>query len=178
MSDRIRPELANRGHELLALFGMLFLGASITAAAHGDAALARQMHEEATQAADRMRPHYDTHQTVFGRANIAVHRVAALVRLHRGGRAVGYAHRIDPTLIGTLTPERKASFLLDLAQAHTDIGHYDDATRTLAQAEHAAPEEVRCRPVAHSLLRSLLDTVRGESSRTLRQLAARAGVTA
>jgi transcriptional regulator with XRE-family HTH domain len=178
MADRIRPELADREHELLSLFGMLFLAASITAAAQDDAALALEMHEEAREAADRMGPHHDTHRTVFGRANVAVHRVAALVRVHEGGRALEYSHRIAPTLIDTLTPERKASYLLDLAQAYTHVGHYDDATRSLAQAEHVAPEEVHCRPLAHGLLRSLLDTTSGESSRTLRQIAARAGVTA
>ncbi|MGH3854066.1 MAG: helix-turn-helix domain-containing protein [Pseudonocardiaceae bacterium] len=178
MADRIRPELADREHELLSLFGMLFLAASTTAAAQDDAALTLAMHEEAAEAADRMGPHHDSHQTSFGRANVAVHRVAALVRLHEGGRAVEYAQRIDPTLTATLPPERKASYLLDLAKAHTHIGRYDDATRTLAQAEHVAPEEVRCRPLAHGLLRSLLDTTSGESSRILRQMAARAGVTA
>jgi len=178
MADRIRPELADREHELLSLFGMLFLAASITAAAQDDAVLARQMHDEAAEAAERMGSHHDTHRTVFGRANVAVHRVAALVRLHEGGRALEYARRIDPKLIESLTPERKASYLLDLARAHAYGGHYDDATRTLAQAEHVAPEEVRCRPLAHGLLRQLLDVVSGESSRTLRQMAARAGVTA
>ncbi len=178
MADRIRPELANREHKLLSLFGMLFLAASITAATQDDAALALEMHEEAAKAADRIGPHHETHRTSFGQANVAVHRVGALVRLHEGGRAVEYAHRIDPRLIGTVTPERKASYLLDLTRAHTQIGHYDDATQALAQADHVAPEEVRCRPLAHGLLRSLLDTTSGESSRTLRQMAKRAGVTA
>lgn len=178
MTDRIRPELRDREQELLSLFGMLFLAASMTAAAHDDAALALEMHEQADEAAERMRAHHDTHRTSFGLANVAVHRVAALVRLHEGDRALEYAQRIDPILIGTLTPERKASYLLDLAQAHTRIGHYDDATRTLAQAERVAPEEVRCRPLAHRLLQSLLETTSGDSSRILRQMAARAGLPA
>ena len=178
MADRIRPELTGREHELLSLFGMLFLAAAITAATQGDAALALTMHEQAADAAERMRPHHDTHLTSFGRANVAVHRVAALVRLHEGGRALEYARHIDPTLMRTLTPERTASYLLDLTQAHIHVGHYDDATRTLGQAEYVAPEEVRCRPPAHGLLRSLLDTASGESSRTLRQMALRAGITA
>jgi hypothetical protein len=178
MADRMRPELADREHELLALFGMLLLAASITAATQDDAALALAMHEQAANVAERMGSHHDTHRTVFGQANVSVHRVAALVRLHEGGRAVEYAHRIHPALIATLTPERKASYLLDLAQAHTHIGHYDDATRTLVHAERIAPEEVRCRPLAHGLVRSLLDTTSGESSRTLRQIAVRAGITA
>jgi hypothetical protein len=178
MADRIRPELAHREHELLSLFGMLFLAASMTAAAQNDAALALAMHEEAAEAAERMRAHHDTHRTSFGPANVAVHRVAALVRLHEGGRALEYARRINPPLLGTLTAERRASYLLDLAQAHTHVGHYDDATRTLVQAEHVVPEEVRCRPLAHGLLQSLLDTTSGESSRILRQMAIRAGLPA
>jgi hypothetical protein len=60
--------------------------------------LAVAMHEEAAGAADHMGPHHDTHQTSFGRANVAVHRVTTLVRLHEGGRAVEYAQRIDTTL--------------------------------------------------------------------------------
>lgn len=178
MADRMRAELANREHELLSLFGMLLLAASMTAAAHDDAALALEMHEQAADAANRMQAHHETHRTGFGSANVAVHRVAALVRLHEGGRALEYAQRIDPILISSLTPERKASYLLDLAQAHTHVGHYDDATRTLAQAEHVAPEEVRCRPLAHGLLQSLLETASGESRRILRQMAARAGIPA
>ena len=47
----------------------------------------------------------------------------------------------------------------------------------LAHAEHIAPEEVRCRPFAHGLVRSLLDSTSGESSRTLRQIAAKTGIT-
>ncbi len=128
--------------------------------------------------ADRMRPCHDTHQTSFGRANVAVHRVAALVRLHEGGRALEYAQGIDAALVGTLPPERKANYLLDLAQALIQVGHYSDAVRTLSEAEHVAAEEVRCRPLTHGLMRSLLDTTSGESGRLVRQMAIRAGLTA
>jgi len=48
----------------------------------------------------------------------------------------------------------------------------------LLQAEQVAPEEVRCRPLAHGLLRSLLDHATGESARLVRDMATRAGVTA
>ncbi len=118
----------------------------------------RAMHQEAEAAADRMGPRHDTHQTSFGRANVVVHRVAALVWLHEGGRALEYAQGIDAALLGTLPPERKANYLLDQAQALVQVGRYPDAARTLGEAEHVAAEEVRCRPLAHGLLRSLLDT--------------------
>ncbi len=178
MADRMRPQLAAREHELRSLYGMLFLAASIAAARQDDAALAFAMHQEAEAAAGRMGPRHDTHQTSFGPANVAVHRVAALVRLHEGGRALEYAQGIDTALLGTLPPERKANYLLDLAQALVQVGRYSDAVRTLGEAEHVAAEEVRCRPLAHSLLRSLLDTTSGESGRLVCQMAIRAGLTA
>ncbi|MGH3937218.1 MAG: helix-turn-helix domain-containing protein [Pseudonocardiaceae bacterium] len=178
MADRMRLQLTARDHELCSLYGMLFLAATIAAARQGDATLAFAMHEEAAAAAERMGPRHDTHQTSFGSANVAVHRVAALVRLHEGGRALEYAQSIDPTLIGTLPPERKANYLLDLTLALTQVGRYSDAVRMLNQAEHVAAEEVRCRPLAHSLLQSLLDTTSGESGRLVQQMAVRAGLTA
>lgn len=48
----------------------------------------------------------------------------------------------------------------------------------LGEAAHVAAQEVRCRPLAHGLLRSLLDTTSGESGRLVRQMAIRAGLPA
>ncbi|MGH3776206.1 MAG: hypothetical protein ACRDRR_10815 [Pseudonocardiaceae bacterium] len=178
MADRMRPQLRAREHELRSLYGMLFLAASIAAAHQDDAALAFAMHQEAETAAERMGPRHNAHQTSFGRANVAVHRVAALVRLHEGGRALEYSQSIDMALVETLPPERRANYLLDLTQALVQVGRYCDAVRTLGEAEHIAAEEVRCRPLAHRLLRSLMDATSGESGRLVRQLAIRAGLTA
>lgn len=177
-TDRMRAELPGREQELLSLYGMLFLVGAVTAARHDDAALALAMHQEAEIAADRMGPRHETHQTSFGRANVAVHRVAALVRLHEDGRAVEYAQGIAPALIGTLPPEHHANYLLDLTEAYIHTGYYHEAVRTLSKAEQGAPEEVRCRPLAHGLLRSLVEHTSGESSRLVRQMATRAGVPA
>lgn len=178
MADRMQPELATREHGLLSLYGMLFLAASITAAGQEDGALALAMHHEAEAAAHRMGPQHETHHTSFGRANVAVHRVAALVRLHEPGRALEYAGRIDPALVAALPPERKVNLLLDLTAARTHTGRYDDAVRAMSEAEQVAPEEVRCRPLAHGLLQLLLDNTSGESYRVVRQMATRAGVAA
>lgn len=178
MTDRMRPELAVREYELLSLYGMLFLAASITAAEQDDGALALLMHREAEAAAVRMGPDHETHHTVFGPTNVAVHRVSALVRLHEGGRALEYANSIDPASVAVLPAERKVNYFLDLTRAYAHTRQYQDAVRMLGQAERVAPEEVRCRPLAHDLLRSLLTTTSGEAGRLVRQMATRAGVTA
>ncbi|MFD9740629.1 helix-turn-helix domain-containing protein [Umezawaea sp. NPDC059074] len=178
MADGMRAEVANDEEHLLSLMGMLFLAASITAAEQENASLALAMHEQASQAAEQMQRHYRTHHTYFGRTNVAVHRVAALVRLHDSQASLRYAETIPPEAIAGLSPERRASFLLDLTEAKIMCGDYRDAARLLSQVEHTAPQEVRCRPLAHSLLRLLLANTTGEPGRMVKQMAERAGVPA
>jgi transcriptional regulator with XRE-family HTH domain len=178
MADGMRAEVAENEEDLLSLMGMLFLTASITAAEQDDAPLALVMHEEATRAAERMQRHYKTHHTYFGRTNVAIHRVAALVRLHDSHASLRFAETIPREAIASLSPERRANFLLDLTEAKIMSGEYQDAGRLLAQVEQAAPQEVRCRPLAHSLLRLLLANTTGEPGRMVKQMAERAGVPA
>jgi len=177
MADRMRTEVNGNEVQLLSLYGMLYLAASITAAKQEDAALARDMHQEAKAAAERMSPHYETHYTEFGMSNVLIHRVAALVRLYEPGRALEFATTIDPVAIAALSAERRANYLLDLTEAHSRTGHYPQAAQCLLDAEQVAPEEVRCRPLAHGLLRSLLDKTSGQSARLVRDMATRAAVT-
>ncbi|MEU4447770.1 helix-turn-helix transcriptional regulator [Actinosynnema sp. NPDC050801] len=178
MSERMRFAVPENPGSLLPLHGMLYLTASITAAKQENAALALAMHEEATRAAERMEPHYDTSDTQFGRTNVAIHRVSALVRLYEAESALRFAENIPAGAINALPPERRANYLLDLTQANTRSGKYAAATRALSQAERIAPQEVRCRPVAHTLLRTLLSVTTGEPARQVRQMAHRAGVPA
>lgn len=178
MADRMRSELPAREHELLSLYGMLFLAATVIAAGQENAALALDMHEEALATAGRLGPRHLTHQTIFGLTNVAVHRVAALVRLHEAGRALEFAQTIESKAIAALPPERKVNYLLDMTVAYANTGRYTQAARTLGEAERTAPEEVRCRPLAHGLLRSLLNNTSGEPASLVRQMAVRAGVSA
>jgi transcriptional regulator with XRE-family HTH domain len=177
MADRIRPELGDRAPELLSMYGMLYLAASIAAAHQEDADTALTMHEHAHAAAQNLDPHYQ-HHTQFGPVNVALHRVAALVRLHEAGHALEYARTIDPASVSSLPPERRVTYALDLTTAYTETGAYTDAARTLVDAERVAPEEVRCRPLAHGLLRAMLRNTSGELGRSVQRMASRAGVTA
>ena len=178
MADRMHPELAHRADELLSMYGMLFLAASITAARQDDADTALTMHEHAYAAAGQLGPGYQTHHTVFGPVNVSLHRVSALVRLHEPSQALAHAATIEPDSLAALPAERRGAYLLDLATAHTETGRYTDAAHNLMDAESVAPEEVRCRPVAHGLLRATVRNTRGELGRSVRLMADRAGVTA
>lgn len=77
-----------------------------------------------------------------------------------------------------LPPERRANYLLDLTASYAYGGNYQDAVRSLTEAERLAPQEVRCRPLAHGLLRALLSSTTGSLSRTAQSMATRAGVAA
>lgn len=178
MAERMRPELGHDEENLLALYGMLFLAASVTAAKQEDVDLARQMHEEATAVARRLRPGCQTHNTFFGPTNVAIHRIAVLVRLHENRQALDLADTINPAALALLPPERRANHFLDLTAAYASVGNFRHAVHTLAKAEQTAPEEVRCRPVSHNLLRTVLHHVTGETARITQQIAQRAGVTA
>jgi hypothetical protein len=116
------------------------------------------------------------HHTLFGLTNTQIHRVSALVRLHESGQALEFAATISPRAVAALSAERQASYLLDLTEAHAGTGNHRQAVWMLGRAEQFAPEEVRRRPLAHGLLRSLLSSTTGEPAKLARQTAERAGV--
>jgi hypothetical protein len=176
MTNRMEPELASRDRQLLSLYGMLLLPAEMAAAQNGDGDTALTMHRRAEQIARQLGPGYCDPITVFGVANVALHRIAALVRMDEGGRAVAYARTIEPQSLARLPRERKAAYLLDMAEAHRQCRQYPEATAAVVRAEQVAPEEVRRRPATHMLIRRLLDVASGQPSLLLRQLADRAGV--
>jgi len=178
MTDRMRPELGTGADELLSLYGMLHLASSIAAAKQEDTATALVMHEQAQAAAETLGPHHKMHQTFFGIANVRLHRIAALVRLHKPGQALEYARIIHPDSLSELPPERRVNYMLDVAAAYTGTGQYVEAVRTLVEAERIAPEEVRCRPLSHGLLRTTLRNTSGDAGRAVQRMAFRAGVTA
>lgn len=178
MANRMEPELASGDRQLLSLYGMLLLPAEIAAAHDGDRDTALTMHGQAEQVARRLGPGYSDPVNVFGVTNVALHRLAALVRLEEGRCAIAYAQTIDSQALARLPGERKAAYLLDLAEAHRQCRQHPEATTALVRAEQVAPEEVRCRPAAHTLIRRLLDVTAGQPAQQLRQLAERAGVAA
>ncbi|GAB3498736.1 helix-turn-helix transcriptional regulator [Amycolatopsis cihanbeyliensis] len=178
MADLLRPYLGNGDADTVPLFGMLLLSAEITASRQGNGSLAGDLHQEAVSATGRLAPEHRDHHTVFGPANVQVHRVSALVRLREGKHAIRYADTIEPSLIACLPSERQSNYLLDLTDAYTQTGSYRNALRVLIQADQLAPQEVRCRPLARRLISGLLLTNPGGADAGLRRIAHKAGVNA
>ncbi len=179
-AERLAPGLGDASPAYLSAYGMLFLKGSIAAARSSKAGLARDLHVEARQVALRLGPNPNVHWSNFGTANVAVHRVAALADLQEGGRVVEEASRLDPAELNTLARERRANHFLDVARGYAQWGKREQAVTVLLDADQLAPQEVRCRPVAHQLITELVHSYpRGTSpSVPFQRLARAAGVPA
>ncbi|KQC38000.1 helix-turn-helix transcriptional regulator [Frankia sp. ACN1ag] len=175
MADRMETQITD-DPELTSLYGMLLLPAEIAAASQGDAATALSLHEQADAVARTLAPDFSHRVTAFGVTNVELHRLAALVRLHEGAAAVAFAQTIDPARLNRLPRERRANYLLDLAEAHRQAGNPEPAIRALLDADRIAPEEVRCRPVGKQLVNDLLKRPGTRPLSELSQLAQRIGL--
>jgi hypothetical protein len=72
-----------------------------------------------------------------------------------GPRAVEAHESIAPDALTFLPAERRANHLLDVARGYAQWGKPDKAAEFLVAADALCPAEVRCRPVAQSVLREL-----------------------
>src|SRR4051812_41587395 len=78
------------------------------------------------------------------------------VRLSDGASALAFAETMPAEAVASMLRERRANYQLDLAEAHRQLGHHDQAAAALVAADKAAPEEVRCRPLGRGLVGEML----------------------
>lgn len=95
------------------------------------------------------------------------------VELGDAGQALDHAQSIDTS---TLSPERRARFLIDLATAHAMRRQIGEALHDLQEAERLTPEQTRTHRVAHAVTRDLLQLSGIRPRPELRELAERFGV--
>lgn len=174
---RMGSEIDAEPDEIAALYGMVLLAAEMSAAKLGDTHTMATMHNEALSLARRRFPagRMDR-ETAFSVANVWLHSVSANVRLREAGRALDQAAQIDPTALAALPRERRATLMLDVAEAHYQLGQKAEAGRALLAADRIAPEEARCRPSSQALLTRLINDPGLRVSAELRALAQQAGV--
>lgn len=111
--------------------------------------------------------------TAFGPVNAQLHQVNVAVTLGDAGTAVDLARRID--LAAIAVTERKASLLIDVAQAFFQWGRYEQAHAALRAAEQTAFEEVAARPAVCALARNLAALAPPGIRRDAEQFASRIG---
>ncbi|WP_442934097.1 hypothetical protein [Micromonospora sp. CPCC 205561] len=95
----------------------------------------------------------DPHRTGFGPAAVELARVVAAVELGDAGEAVRRHERaVRREEWRRLPAEHRAAYLVDAARAYLRVGDLPGAGRALVDADGVAPAEVRCRPLARTVL--------------------------
>ncbi|MEU0153932.1 helix-turn-helix domain-containing protein [Micromonospora fulviviridis] len=156
--------------------GTLLLQAALAAAAGGDDRSVRDLLDRAAGLAARIGDGADPYRTGFGPAVVEVTGVVAAVELGDAGEAV---RRHETVVRGTgwqrLPVERRAAHLVDAARAYLQVGDVPRAGRALIDANRIAPGEVRCRPVARTVIEAVARG--GPAPAGVAELAALVGLT-
>jgi transcriptional regulator with XRE-family HTH domain len=173
---RLEGDVTGRGADGLSVLGMLYLKAAMASAAIEDRAAAPCLLDQADHHAARLGADGNAVWTAYGPTNVAVHRVAAHVRLCEGTEAVAAAEGIPDPYRDALPRERRAHHLVDLARGYTQAGRREKAVETLLKAEEEAGEEVHCRPRSRQLVEDLRLLGTGSAEGRLQALAERCGL--
>jgi transcriptional regulator with XRE-family HTH domain len=155
--------------QAMALWGALTLQRAVTASRVNDSDAAYRHLERARQVADRLGEGRNDYNTEFGPTNVRLYEIAVAVELGDAGRALRTAATVDTT---GLSAERRARMLIDVARAHAQRRHVQEAVAALRQAEDITPEQVRTHDAVRQLVSDLL-TMQAPPSSELRDLAGR-----
>ncbi|HIW63275.1 MAG TPA: helix-turn-helix domain-containing protein [Candidatus Stackebrandtia excrementipullorum] len=169
---------AQRDPAAMSVYGALLLQGAMAASLSGDAATTRDLLTSAERAARLVGHGHNHYWTSFGPTNVELHRVAALVELGEGRQAISTAERIDKDALMSLVPERRAHHFLDVARACTQTGQLAEAGEAMVEADRAAPNEIRCRPLAHDILTDIIRRNPARSATSVWHLADAMGVAA
>ncbi|MGH3860741.1 helix-turn-helix domain-containing protein [Actinokineospora sp.] len=137
----------------IALSGALFLQLSVASARSNEGDEAYSYLAKAGRAAKRIGADTNNHNTEFGPTNVALHEISIAVELGDAGRALRVAEKAD---VSSLSPERQAQMLIDVARAHAQRRQTSALLETLRKAYGIAPEQVSAHPTVHDLVRDAL----------------------
>ncbi|MEV4495985.1 helix-turn-helix transcriptional regulator [Micromonospora arborensis] len=145
--------------------GTLLLQAAMAAAGCGDGRRADDLIDHAAALADRRTGTEDPHHTAFGPSAVRLARFLTALCLGDTTQAV---YRHERAIRGDgwrrLPAEHRAAHLIDAARAYLQNGDLTAAGHALADADTIAPAEVRCRPVARTLIAEIAHSGRAAAS--------------
>ncbi|GAB3279081.1 helix-turn-helix transcriptional regulator [Actinocorallia lasiicapitis] len=154
-SDALWPLADGGSPGAMSLWGGLTLQRAVAAARLNDADDAYAHIDRARRMADRLGPGHNHFNTEFGPANVSVHEVAVAVEIGDAGRALRVAQNLDPS---GLSDERRSRMLIDVARAHAQRRHVEEAISALLNAEQIAPEQIQNHRTVRQLVSDLLTT--------------------
>jgi transcriptional regulator with XRE-family HTH domain len=174
IAQALEPKIAGTADpEVLSLYGASHLVLAVAAARDNKRNEAHQHLDTARKISGQLGQDRDDYGTEFGPTNVAIHAVDIAVELGDAGQAIELAQHVDAT---SLSPERQARYLLDLAQAHAMRRQIGEALHALQEAERIAPEETRVHYAGRAVARDLLQLSGLRPRPELRDLAERFGV--
>lgn len=159
--------------DAVALSGSLLLIAAIAAVRGGNAWAGRDRLRQAAPLAERIGER-NTCWTAFGPTNVAMYAVSIEVESGEAVEGLRLAEKINHDRSPSI--ERRVAFLLDQAKGYRQRRDFATTLSLLQTAEQDAPEDVRFRPAAHSLLRTVIERGRRTESAKALQLATQIGL--
>jgi tetratricopeptide (TPR) repeat protein len=171
-ADALRPLAESGRPEAVALRGALTLQRAVAAARANQAETAYAHLRQAAAMAEQIGDGRNDYNTEFGPTNVTLHEVAVAVELGDAGVALRTAATIDAS---ALSSERQTRFHIDLARAHTQRRHSDEAVTALLKARRLSPEMTRALPLVKQMVADLL-TMNQHPTDQLRTLAAELGL--
>ena len=175
VGDRLTPYCRPDQPSLLSVTGALWLIAAIIAARRADRSEAWRRLDHADALAAMLGYDGNHAWAAFGPTNVAIHRVSVAAELGDPAGALAVAATIDVDQLPDGLRSRRAQVHLDVAWAQVQRKRDAEATLHLLEAEREAPESIRYNVMARETLREMLGRQRKKPSRTLTDLAARAG---
>ncbi len=169
----VRAALGPDHLDAAALSGALLLVAAVAAVRAGNAWSGRDRLRQAAPLAERVGDR-NVCWTAFGPTNVAMYAVSVEVESGEAVEGLRLASRIDHERSPSI--ERRVAFLLDQAKGYAQRRHFAQTLALLTAAEADAPEDVRFRPAAHTLIRTVLERGRRTESTAAAQLASRVGL--
>ena len=162
--------------EVVSLAGALWLIAAVIAGRRTERSTAMERLDRAEQLAAQLGHDANHAWTAFGPTNVAIHRVSVAAELGEAGEALTAAAGVQPDRLGGALASRRAQVQLDLAWAQTQRRRDAEAVLHLLDAERTAPEAVHYNVTVRELIRELLARQHSPQTRSLFDLAERAGV--
>lgn len=175
MATRLTAHVRSDEPALLSITGALWLIAAVSAGRRTDRTQALARLDQAEKLARLLGVDANHAWTAFGPTNVAIHRVSVAAELGDPGGALLAAGAVDLDRLPPGLLSRRAQIHLDLAWAQSQRKRDAEATLHLLEAERAAPESIRYNVMARETLREMLSRQRKQPTRTLTDLAARAG---
>ena len=154
----------------LSIYGTLLLVGSMAAARAGDRIGASKYLAVAGNAAQSLGYDGNHWWTSFGPTTVAMHSVSTALELGDVDTALAKGSRLDTS---ALPIERRVRHKLDLARAHHERGHRDEAVGLVLDADELAPEQVGSHYITRSLVTAWIKTGREGASRPVADLAQR-----